>query len=43
MSDTYIDLPARIADAFPEIEGDITMDLLDTNEEYAALSDEISA
>ena len=42
MSDTYTDLPARIADAFPEIESDITMDLQDTNEEYAALSDEIS-
>ena len=42
MSDTYFDLPSRIEDAFPEIESDITMDLMETNEEYAALNDEIS-
>ena len=42
MSDTYFDIPSRIEDAFPEIESDITMGLMETNDEYAALNDEIS-
>lgn len=42
MDETYLDLPSRIEDAFPEIESDITMDLQDTNEEYVKLTEEIS-
>lgn len=39
MSDNYFDLPSRIEDAFAEIDSDIVMDLLNTDEDYAALSD----
>lgn len=39
MSDSYFDLPSRIEDAFAEIDSDIVMDLLNTNEDYAELSD----
>lgn len=39
MSDSYFDLPSRIEDAFAEIDSDIVMDLLNTDEDYAKLSD----
>ena len=39
MSDSYFDLPSRIEDAFAEIDSDIVMDLLNTDEDYAELSD----
>ncbi|GEM_PF-142980 len=39
MSDSYFDLPSRIEDAFAEIDSDIVMDLLNTDEDYAALSE----
>lgn len=39
MSDNYFDLPSRIEDAFAEIDSDIVMDLLNTDEDYAGLSD----
>ena len=39
MSNSYFDLPSRIEDAFAEIDSDIVMDLLNTDEDYAALSD----
>lgn len=39
MSDSYFDLPSRIEDAFAEIDSDIVMDLLNTDEDYAAFSD----
>lgn len=39
VSDNYFDLPSRIEDAFAEIDSDIVMDLLNTDEDYAALSD----
>ena len=39
MSDNYFDLPSRIEDAFAEIDSDIVMDLLNTDEDYAVLSD----
>ena len=39
MCDNYFDLPSRIEDAFAEIDSDIVMDLLNTDEDYAALSD----
>ena len=39
MRDSYFDLPSRIEDAFAEIDSDIVMDLLNTDEDYAALSD----
>ena len=39
MSDSYFDLPSHIEDAFAEIDSDIVMDLLNTGEDYAALSD----
>ena len=35
MSDNYFDLPSRIEDAFAEIDSDIVMDLLNTDEDYA--------
>ena len=38
MSDNYFDLPSRIEDAFAEIDSDIVMDLLNADEDYAALS-----
>lgn len=39
MSDSYFDLPSRIEDAFAEIDSDIVMDLLNTDEDYTALSE----
>ena len=39
MSDNYFDLPSRIEDDFAEIDSDIVMVLLNTDEVYAALSD----
>ena len=39
MSGNYFDLPSRIEDAFAEIDSDIVMDLLNTDEDYAGLSD----
>lgn len=39
MSDSYFDLPSRIEDDFAEIDSDIVMDLQNTNEDYAELSD----
>ena len=39
MRDSYFDLPSRIEDAFAEIDSDIVMDLLNTDEDYAGLSD----
>ena len=36
VSDNYFDLPSRIEDAFAEIDSDIVMDLLNTDEDYAA-------
>lgn len=38
MSDSYFDLPSRIEDYFAEIDSDIVMDLLNADEDYAALS-----
>lgn len=43
MSDSFFDLPSRIADDFAEIDSDIVVDLLNSNEEYAALSEQVSA
>lgn len=42
MSNTYFDLPSRIEDEFSEIDSKIVIDLRDTNEEYAALQQQIS-
>lgn len=42
MSNTYFDLPSRIEDDFSEIDSKIVIDLRDTNEEYAALQQQIS-
>lgn len=39
VSDSYFDLPSRIEDAFAEIDSDIVMDLLNTDEDYTALSE----
>ena len=39
MSDSYFDLPSRMEDDFAEIDSDIVMDLQNTNEDYAELSD----
>ena len=39
MRDSYFDLPSSSEDAFAEIVSDIVMDLLNTDEDYAALSD----
>lgn len=38
VSDSYFDLPSRIEDYFAEIDSDIVMDLLNADEDYAALS-----
>lgn len=43
MSDSFFDLPSRIADGFAEIDSDIVVDLLNNNAEYAALSEQMSA
>lgn len=42
MSDTYMDLAARLEDSFPEIENEIILDLWENNEDYMALRDKIS-
>lgn len=42
MSDTYMDLAARLEDSFPEIENEIILDLRENNEDYMALRDKIS-
>ena len=42
MSDTYMDLAARLEDSFPEIENEIILDLRENNENYMALRDKIS-
>ena len=42
MSDSFFDLPSRMADDFVEIDSDIVVDLLNSNEEYAALSEQMS-
>ena len=39
VSDSYFDLPSCIEDAFAGIDSDIVMDLPNTDEDYAALSD----
>ena len=41
LSDTFYDLPERIADAFPEIDSDIVTDMLEHNEEYAKMRKQI--
>lgn len=42
MSDTYMDLAARLEDSFPEIENEIILDLRENDENYKALRDKIS-
>lgn len=42
MSDTYMDLAARLEDSFPEIENEIILDLRENCEDYMALRDKIS-
>ena len=42
MRETYLDLPSRLEDAFPEIDNDIMMKLRNENEEYAELLLKIS-
>jgi len=42
MNDTYMDLAARLEDAFPEIENDVIVGLRENNEDYAALRGKIS-
>ena len=42
MSDSFFDLPSRMADDFAEIDSDIVVDLLNSNEEYAELSEQMS-
>ena len=37
MSDNYFDLPSRIEDAFAEIDSDIVMDLLNTDEDLSLI------
>ena len=37
MRETYLDLPSRLEDAFPEIDNDIMMELRNENEEYLEL------
>ena len=38
MRETYLDLPSRLEDAFPEIDNDIMIELRNENEEYAAFT-----
>jgi hypothetical protein len=40
--DSYYNLAERIEDAYPEIDSDITTDLLENNAEYAAMRRETS-
>lgn len=42
MSDTYMDLAARLEDSFPEIENEIILDLRENDENYNALREKIS-
>lgn len=42
MSDTNLDLPSRLEDAFSDIESDIIMDLRGNNKEYATLYNKMS-
>ena len=42
MNDTYMDLAARLEDAFPEIENEVIVDLRENNEDYASLRGKIS-
>ncbi len=42
MTDTYMDMPTRMAESFPEIENDILMDLSSINPEYAELQDQLT-
>lgn len=42
MSDTYLDLPKRLEEAFAEIDNDIIVDLRHTNGEYARLQKQLS-
>lgn len=42
MNDTYLDLPARIAENFMEIDNDIVMYLRKNDEEFAALDAKIT-
>ena len=39
MDDNYCLLPERISEQFSEIDSDIVMDLLNTDEDYTALSE----
>ena len=38
MRETYLDLPSRLEDAFPEIDNDIMIELRIEKEEYAAFT-----
>lgn len=38
MRETYLDLPSRLEDAFPEIDNDIMIELRNENEEHAAFT-----
>ena len=42
MTDTYMDMPTRMAESFPEIENDILMDLSSASPEYAELQDQLT-
>lgn len=42
MSETYLDLPTRLGEDFPEIDNDIVMDLRDSSDEYSELHQQIS-
>lgn len=42
VSDSYFDLLSRIEDTFAEIDSDIVMDLLNTDENYTELSDRMN-
>ena len=42
MSDTFLDLPSRLEDSFPEIDSEIVTDLRRTSEEYADIQQQIS-
>ena len=41
MRETYLDLPSRLEDAFPEIDNDIMIELRNENEEYAAFTQDL--
>ncbi len=42
MSDTYMDLPSRLAEDFLEIDNDIVMDLRRNNSEFQAIDQQIA-